>query len=264
MAKPSTLPSPGRRRGPPPQNFGQRLEQTADLYLQDCYERRTAARCDDYARYLELTPSYLTRRTVAVLGKPPSDFLRERQLRYAERLLRTTSYSTVEIAAMSAFGSRPAFYRAFQAAYGMTPGQYRIRVRGMPHPSPRRRRGPPPQDFRLRLERSVDLYLRDCYARKSPARSAGYARHLDVTLQYLARRTRAIFGISPHAFLRDRQLRHAERLLRTTSYSTVQIAAMSAFGSYPALYRTFRAAHGMTPGEYRERGSKMPMVSQGG
>lgn len=53
------------------------------------------------------------------------DFLRSRQLLYAEHLLRTTPYSTVEIAAMSAFGTCPTFYRAFKAAYGMTPGQYR-------------------------------------------------------------------------------------------------------------------------------------------
>lgn len=29
---------------------------------------------------------------------------------------------------MSAFGSRPAFYRAFKTAYGMTPGEYRKQV----------------------------------------------------------------------------------------------------------------------------------------
>lgn len=59
---------------------------------------------------------------------PLRDFLRSRQLLHAEHLLKTTSYSTVQIAAMSAFGTRPTFYRAFKAAYGMTPGEYRKQV----------------------------------------------------------------------------------------------------------------------------------------
>jgi AraC-like DNA-binding protein len=105
-----------------------RLERTADLYLRDCYERKTAARSDEYARHLELTRQYLARRASDVLGMPLRDFLRVRQLRHAEHLLRTTSYSTVEIAAMSAFGTYPTFYRAFKAAYGMTPGAYRKQV----------------------------------------------------------------------------------------------------------------------------------------
>ncbi len=59
---------------------------------------------------------------------PLRDFLRVRQLRHAEHLLLTTSCSTVEIAAMSGFGTPPTFYRAFKAAHGMTPGAYRRRL----------------------------------------------------------------------------------------------------------------------------------------
>jgi AraC-like DNA-binding protein len=117
-----------RRHDPSGHALRHLLERTADLYLRDCYERRTAARSDEYAQHLELTRQYLARRAAGVLGMPLRDFLRSRQLLYAERLLRTTSYSTVEIAAMSAFGTRPTFYRAFKAAYGMTPGQYRKQV----------------------------------------------------------------------------------------------------------------------------------------
>lgn len=106
----------------------QRLERSADLYLRDCYSRKTAARADEFAKHLELTRQHLTRRVSRALGVPLRDFLRARQLRYAETLLRTTSYSTVEIAAMSAFGTRPTLYRAFKAAWGMTPGEYRKQV----------------------------------------------------------------------------------------------------------------------------------------
>jgi AraC-like DNA-binding protein len=128
MTTPTRSPAP-KRRGPPPTPAPrQRLERSADLYLRDCYVRRTAARSDEYARYLELTRQYVARKALAALGVPLRDFLRARQLRYAEHLLRATSYSTVEIAAMSAFGTHPTFYRAFKAAYGMTPGEYRNRI----------------------------------------------------------------------------------------------------------------------------------------
>ena len=127
---PSPEPSSPRRRGSRPSRhtLRQRLERTADLYLRDCYKRRTAARAEEYAQHLELTPQYVARKASDVLGVPVRDFLRSRQLLHAEHLLRTTSYSTVDIAAMSAFGTPPTFYRAFKAAYGMTPGKYRKEV----------------------------------------------------------------------------------------------------------------------------------------
>lgn len=121
--------SSAKRHGPPPSAaLKQRLERSADLYLQGCYARQVAAWAHGYARHLELTRQYVARKTLAALGVSVRDFLRARQLAYAELLLRTTSYSTVQIAAMSAFGSHPTFYRAFKAAYGMTPGEYRKQV----------------------------------------------------------------------------------------------------------------------------------------
>jgi AraC-like DNA-binding protein len=118
---------PRGRRQLPPHRVRQLLERTADLYLEKCYARQTAMRFDEFARQLELTRQHVARRA-AEAGISLRDFLRARQLLYAERLLLTTSYSTVEIAAMSAFGTAPTFYRAFKAAYGMTPGQYRKQV----------------------------------------------------------------------------------------------------------------------------------------
>lgn len=84
-------------------------------------------RSDDYAQSLEMTRQHLARQ-VSRLGVSLRDFLREGQLQHAEHLLRTTDYSIAEIAAMSAFGTHPTFYRAFKAAYGMTPGEYRKQV----------------------------------------------------------------------------------------------------------------------------------------
>lgn len=117
-----------RRHDPAGRTARHILESSADLYLHGCYERRTAARSDEYAQHLELTRQHVARRAARALGVRLRDYLRSRQLLYAEHLLRTTSYSTVQIAAMSAFGTAPTFYRAFKAAYGMTPGKYRKQV----------------------------------------------------------------------------------------------------------------------------------------
>lgn len=106
----------------------QRLERAADLYLRECYERRSPARADEFARHLGLRRESLARLVSDVLGMPLRDFLRSRQLLYAEHLLVTTSLSIVQIAEAAAFGTHPAFYRAFKSAYRMTPGEYRRQV----------------------------------------------------------------------------------------------------------------------------------------
>lgn len=106
----------------------QRLERAAELYLRECYRKRTAARADEFAEYLRLARPYLSRVVPEVLGVPLRDFLRQRQLEYARHLLETTPLSTVQIAVAAAFGTRPTFYRCFVEAYGMTPGAYRRQV----------------------------------------------------------------------------------------------------------------------------------------
>lgn len=104
------------------------MERAAELYLGDCYARRSAARADEFAAHLRLTRAYLSRVVPEVFGVPVRDFLRDRQLVYASHLLRTTTLSTARIAEASAFGTRPTFYRCFKAALGMTPGDYRKQV----------------------------------------------------------------------------------------------------------------------------------------
>lgn len=128
MSTPLESTSPNRRSPVSAPADRQRLERSAEVYLRLCYVGKEAARASGFARHLELTRQYVARKSLAALGVPIRKYLRRRQLAYAERLLRTTSYSIVQVAAMSAFGTHPAFYRAFTAAYGMTPGKYRKQV----------------------------------------------------------------------------------------------------------------------------------------
>jgi len=106
----------------------QRLERARELYLRHCYATRTVARADEFAERLRLTRPYLSRVVPEAIGMPLRDFLRERQLVYAQQLLRTTTLSTVQVGVASAFGTHPTFYRCFKAAFGMTPGEYREQV----------------------------------------------------------------------------------------------------------------------------------------
>jgi AraC-like DNA-binding protein len=103
----------------------QRLERTADLYLRGCYEKQTAARASEFATQIGLTREHLTRIVAEIFGMSVREFLRVRQLEHARDLLTTTSVSMVQVALSSGFGTHPAFYRAFKAAFGMTPGRYR-------------------------------------------------------------------------------------------------------------------------------------------
>lgn len=108
--------------------FRQRLERAAELYLRHCYERRKPARAEEFADHLRLTRPYLSRVVPERLGVPLRDFLRERQLAYAQRLLETTSLSIVQVGRAAAFGTHPTFDRSFKTAFGMTPGEYRKQV----------------------------------------------------------------------------------------------------------------------------------------
>lgn len=105
-----------------------RLEGAAEFYLRDCYGMQTAARAEEFAGCLRLARPYLSRRVAELIGIPVRDFLRERQLAHAQRLLRTMPMSVEQIALASAFGTGSTFHRCFKAAFGITPSKYRAQV----------------------------------------------------------------------------------------------------------------------------------------
>jgi AraC-like DNA-binding protein len=79
----------------------------------------------ELASDLGFSREHLTRLFLLAFGAPPHAVLRRRQLQRAETLLRTTSASIIEIAVAAGFGTHRAFYRAFRAAFGTTPGRFR-------------------------------------------------------------------------------------------------------------------------------------------
>jgi len=121
-------PAPRKRAARSRDADRRRFEQAAELYLHACYGTKTAARADEFATFLRMARPYLSRLVPELIGMPLHDFLREQQLAHAQHLLRTMPFSVTidQIALASAFGTPWTFYRCFKAAFGMSPGKYRI------------------------------------------------------------------------------------------------------------------------------------------
>ena len=78
------------------------------------------------------------------------------------------------------------------------------------------------------------------------------ARHLNMSIWHFGRRLRAKTGMSPHAFLVDRLFTHAQRHLRSTSASILEVA-MSVGMTHSHFTRTFRSRFGISPSEFRRQ-----------
>ena len=102
-----------------------RLERAIELYLADCYARRTPARASELASFIGVDRRDLVTVCVTLLGMRPRDVLRDRRLAYAQHLLRTTRLAVSDIVRMTAFGTERTFNRSFVRAFGMTPESYR-------------------------------------------------------------------------------------------------------------------------------------------
>jgi AraC-like DNA-binding protein len=76
-----------------------------------------------------LSPSRFSEIFTGEVGQPPATYLRGLRLARAQTLLRTTSLSITEIAQQSGFGDSAQLSRAFRAALGITPRDYRSRFR---------------------------------------------------------------------------------------------------------------------------------------
>lgn len=106
---------------------------------------------------------------------------------------------------------------------------------------------------RQRVERAIELYLRDCYRLRTAARASELAQHLGTNRAYLSRTVPAILGTSLREALRRRQLDHAAGLLAQTRLPIHEIALRAAFGHPSTFFRVFRKAFGESPDTYRSK-----------
>ncbi|WP_245615655.1 helix-turn-helix domain-containing protein [Paenirhodobacter enshiensis] len=86
---------------------------------------RTGQGVGDYAAKLGVTATHLTRSCRATSGRAALEMLHDRRLYEARRLLSETATPVQEIAAGLGFSSAAYFTRAFHAATGKTPSDFR-------------------------------------------------------------------------------------------------------------------------------------------
>jgi AraC-like DNA-binding protein len=113
------------RKTPFPPDYAQRLARATENFLDDCYRRQQPARAKDFAKALDLTPQYVSRLGTKVLGSKLHVYLRQKQLAYAARLLKTTPLDIEEIASRCGFGTRSTMNRGFVAHFGMSSAAFR-------------------------------------------------------------------------------------------------------------------------------------------
>ncbi|GBD47903.1 helix-turn-helix domain-containing protein [Methylopila sp. Yamaguchi] len=74
---------------------------------------------------------------------------------------------------------------------------------------------------------------------------------LDMPVDRFARRFRAAMGVAPYAYVLERRVRRAERLLGERRRSLAEIALACGFSSQSHFATAFRERTGRTPGAYR-------------
>ncbi|MCB0376344.1 MAG: helix-turn-helix transcriptional regulator, partial [Sinomicrobium sp.] len=84
---------------------------------------------EQLARELFVDPSNLFRKIKALTGLNPTQYLRSYRLANAKKLLKTTGLSITAIALECGFSHHNYFSRIFKRETGLSPSDYRSRVR---------------------------------------------------------------------------------------------------------------------------------------
>lgn len=77
------------------------------------------------AKYLHVTPQYLSNVFSEYIGVTFSSYLRDKRLKYAASLLTEQNYSVTEVCYLCGFGNLSHFIRCFKKKYGVSPKNFR-------------------------------------------------------------------------------------------------------------------------------------------
>ncbi|MBL0888517.1 helix-turn-helix domain-containing protein [Myceligenerans indicum] len=106
------------------------------LRARDAVERDYAQPLDvpALARIAHVSPSHFTRRFKAAFGETPHRYLQRRRIERAMALLRDTPAPVTDVALLVGFNSLGTFSRTFAGILGVSPSEYRRRVRQVAAP----------------------------------------------------------------------------------------------------------------------------------
>jgi AraC-like DNA-binding protein len=111
--------------------------------------------------------------------------------------------------------------------------------------------------LRVDLWEAVEAYLDRCFSSEEPPRVSELATLLGISRESLSRDFGAWYGTSLSAYLKQRQIAHAQTLLERSDLSTTRIAYLCGFGTRRTFYRAFKRVTGKSPDQYRRTaGSK--------
>ncbi|MBR2467166.1 MAG: helix-turn-helix domain-containing protein [Clostridia bacterium] len=82
----------------------------------------------DIARNCFYNPSYFSRKFKSICGKNLIEYVKEKRLDSAKRLLESTDGTVTDIMSACGFCSRSQFYKSFKERFGLTPCEYRKNV----------------------------------------------------------------------------------------------------------------------------------------
>ncbi len=97
--------------------------------------------------------------------------------------------------------------------------------------------------------RRVQLFVEANLGR--PIHLRDLAKRAELSVYHFARAFKASAGMTPRAFIEERRIGRATRLIHQSMQSLTQIAVDSGFGTQSRLTTTFKRRTGFTPGEYR-------------
>src|SRR5258707_7344334 len=79
------------------------------------------------------------------------------------------------------------------------------------------------------------------------------ARQCGLSVSHFARAFRQSFGTPPHHYLVRQRVECAKLLLSETNRALCEVAQQAGFADQPSFSRTFKAAVGLTPGQWRRQ-----------
>jgi transcriptional regulator GlxA family with amidase domain len=97
------------------------------------------------------------------------------------------------------------------------------------------------------IQQHIDTHLDE------PIQTAKLASQFGLSIRSLNRRFTAATGSGPRAYLQQVRVRHAQRLLETTSEPVDQIRRSAGYHDPAAFRRAFKQTTGLSPNGYRER-----------